>query len=174
MATPITLHRPALPDSLVPVSGHSLGLADLIELVRAVADRDDIWRPRLELPAPGADRWWTRLHDGDDADVWLLSWLPGHTTDLHDHGSSAAALTVVQGRLEEVRLSSGQRQIVKSRSPGTTAWVAPGVPHDVCAAGTAPAVSIHAYSPPLTRMRYWQRDAGGVLRPGRTVLTDEP
>jgi quercetin dioxygenase-like cupin family protein len=174
MATSLTLSRPTLPASLVPASGRWLGLAELIDLVRGVADRENFWRPQLKLPATGADRWWTRLHDSDDVDVWLLSWLPGHHTDLHDHGSSAAAFTVVQGRLDEVRLSVTRRHIVKPRSPGTTAWIAPGVPHDVRASGTAPAVSIHAYSPPLSRMTYWEKDGGGVLRPGRTVLTDEP
>ena len=41
-------------------------------------------------------------------------------------------------------------------------------------AGTEPAVTIHAYSVPLTRMTYWARTDDGVLVPARTVETDEP
>ena len=149
-------------------------LAELIELVRGIAARPNSWRPHLELPAAGADRWWTRLHDSDDVDVWLLSWLPGQATDLHDHGASAAAFTVVQGELDEIRLSASHERIRLARTVGTTAWIAPGVPHDVRGAGTGPAVSIHAYSPPLTRMTYWDEDGTGVLRPSRTVLSHEP
>src|SRR3712207_8332217 len=35
------------------------------------------------------------------AQVWLLSWLPGQGTGLHDHGGSAGALAVVRGTLSE-------------------------------------------------------------------------
>lgn len=174
MATPLTRHRPALPAPLAPTAGRPLELAELIDLVRAVAAHPEVWRPRLRLPTAGSDRWWTRLHEGADVDVWLLSWLPGQATELHDHVGSAAAFTVVQGRLDEVRLGADQRQLSTPRRPDTTAWVAPGVPHDVVAAGPGPAVSIHAYSPPLTAMTFWEHDGRGALRPGRTVRTDEP
>lgn len=40
-------------------------------------------------------------------------------------------------------------------------------------AGSAPAVSIHAYSPPLTRMTYYATDGSG-LPTARTVQTHEP
>jgi predicted metal-dependent enzyme (double-stranded beta helix superfamily) len=172
MAVPI-LVSPSLPAELEPVAGRPLGLAELIELVRDVAAREDVWRPKLQFPQ-GADRWWTRLHDSANVDVWLLSWLPGHATDLHDHGASAAAFTVLQGRLDEARLARSQRQLVRARVAGTTSWVAPHVLHDVRAAGTGAAVSIHAYSPPLTEMTFWAKDGSGLLRPARTVLTDEP
>ena len=170
-----TLHRfPSLPAGLVPDVGRPLSLAELIELVRDVSAREPVWLPRLLLPEAGADRWWTRLHAGTHVDVWLLSWLPGHTTELHDHGDSAAAFTVLRGRLDEVRLGPGQRALSALRAVGSSTWIAPGVAHDVRAIGTDPAVSLHAYSPPLTRMTYWAADAAGVLRPARTVSTSEP
>lgn len=62
----------------------------------------------LELTDPSA-RWWTRIWHDPDVDVWLLSWLPGHTTELHDHGDSAAAFTVVRGALTETRAEAGTR-----------------------------------------------------------------
>src|ERR1700750_682381 len=52
------------------------------------------------LPADGAptdDRWFTRLHGDDELDVWLISWVPDRSTELHDHGGSLGALTVVSG-----------------------------------------------------------------------------
>lgn len=153
-------------------SVRGLSLADLAALVRSYAGSPARWLPRLQLPE--TDRWWTRLHADERADVWLLSWLPGHTTDLHDHGASAAAFTVVRGQLEEVRLTPAQQPLAIVREPGTTTWVAPGVIHDVRAVGQQPAVSVHAYSPPLTRMTYYARDAEGTLRAVRTVETDAP
>ena len=45
--------------------------------------------------------------------------------------------------------------------------------HDVVNTGAAPAVSVHAYSPPLRSMTYYATGAYGV-RKVRTVLTEEP
>ena len=48
----------------------------------------------------------------------------------------------------------------RSFTAGPTQTVDPGDLHDVLNTGTEPAVSIHAYSPPLTRMTYWATDPG--------------
>ena len=36
-----------------------------------------------------------------EAEIWLLSWVPGQGTALHDHGLSAGAFAVAQGTLIE-------------------------------------------------------------------------
>lgn len=151
----------------------ALSLPELTTLVRSVAGDHALWQSRLRIPE-GADRWWTRLSADSRVDVWLLSWLPGHHTDLHDHGESAAAFSVVRGRLIEIRADRTGHRTAYARSPGSTTWVAPGVVHDVRGAGTTPAVSIHAYSPPLREMNYYAPGRGGRLRVARTVRTDEP
>ena len=46
--------------------------------------------------------------------------------------------------------------------------------HDVTGSGVEPAVSIHAYSPPLRQMTYYSRDRRGRLRALRTIRTDQP
>ena len=40
----------------------------------------------------------------DDYEAWLLTWLPGQSTGLHDHGGSAGAFTVLSGVVEESTL----------------------------------------------------------------------
>jgi len=149
-----------------------LSLGDLTELVRLTAADESAWRSQLQLPT-GTDRWWTRLFNDVAVDVWLLSWLPGHTTDLHDHGNSSAAFTVVEGQLDEVRIETDGSFARHRRRPGSVTWLSPGVLHDVSGAGTTAAVSIHAYSPPLTQMNYYDRANGGV-RLVRSVQTHEP
>jgi hypothetical protein len=47
------------------------------------------------------ERWYHRLAAGPDGEVWVLTWLPGQATDLHDHGGSAGAFLVVSGALTE-------------------------------------------------------------------------
>jgi predicted metal-dependent enzyme (double-stranded beta helix superfamily) len=150
-----------------------LGLSDLAGLVEAVATEPLAWQPRVQLPR-GADRWWTRLHADRRFDLWLLTWLPGHGTDLHDHGPSAAAFAVVRGLLSEVRVGSAGKTITYPRNAGSITTLAPGVVHEVSGAGRTPAVSIHAYSPPLREMNYYALDADGTTRLVRSTRTTEP
>ncbi len=105
-------------------------------------------------------------------DVWLLSWLPGQATELHDHGTSAAAFAVVAGELTEHRIEGG-RVSIHPRPAATTTWVTPGVIHDVHGSGRRPAVSVHAYSPPLTRMNYYDPTGTQLLRGVHTTEPDE-
>ena len=42
------------------------------------------------------------------------------------------------------------------------------------AGGTAPTLSVHAYSPPLTAMSYYEVTPQNTLRRKRTELTDAP
>ncbi|OKH76585.1 cysteine dioxygenase, partial [Mycobacterium sp. SWH-M1] len=57
---------------------------------------------------PTTERWYTRLHGDDELDVWLISWVPDHATELHDHGGSLGALTVLSGALRETRWDGKQ------------------------------------------------------------------
>src|SRR5256885_10429560 len=57
-------------------------------------------------------RWYARLATADSADVevWALTWLPGQSTDLHDHGGSSGVFVVVGGLLDAecVNTTAGQ------------------------------------------------------------------
>ncbi len=151
-----------------------LDLAELTELAGSYAADPTLWQDALRVPAPGEDRFWTLLDSDGQVDIWLLSWLPGHSTDLHDHGDSSAAFAVARGTLSEVRVDPDGHRIVHERGVGGTTWVAPGVVHDVHGAGDGPAVSVHAYSPPLSRMNYYAQDAAGRLVPVASVETTDP
>lgn len=144
---------------LAPSVGARSGV-ELLQLIGRVTADTGMWQSRLCLPED-TERWWTRLHSGADVDVWLLSWLPGSTTELHDHGGSTAAFAVVRGTLQEIRLDRTGHRIRKQRRTGALTVVPPRVIHDVSGAGTGPAVSIHAYSPPLTRMNFYAVDPAG-------------
>src|SRR4051794_24942671 len=160
------------PSLLAPSSGARSGV-ELLQLVGRIAADTASWQGRLRLPA-GDERWWTQLHGRADVDVWLLSWLPGSTTQLHDHGGSTAAFTVVRGVLREVRLDRRGHRIEKQRRTGAATVVPPQVIHDVNGAGTGPAVSIHAYSPPLRTMNFYAVDAAGKRQLTDTAEVDGP
>jgi mannose-6-phosphate isomerase-like protein (cupin superfamily) len=144
------------------------------QLIRLVADlaRDASYWQRLARHEPDR-RWWTRLVRHEHVDAWLITWPGDEATDLHDHGRSAAALTVVQGTLEHVLASRGGELSRETLSTGTLLSVEPEAVHDVRNTSRIPAISIHAYSPPLERMTYFRPDAKG-LQPVRTVHGNQP
>ncbi|HEX3815213.1 MAG TPA: cysteine dioxygenase family protein [Mycobacteriales bacterium] len=148
-----------------------LSLSELIDLVRNTAADSEQWRQHVRFDP--VSRYFHLLRSDDVVDIWLLTWLPGQATDLHDHGGSAAAIQVVQGNLHERHADHSGRLDDHSLALGSTHWLAPDAVHDVYNVDAPPAVSIHAYSPPLRSMTFYQPVAGG-LEPLRTVPTREP
>ena len=122
-------------------------------------------------------RWHQRVYRDQRVDVWLISWLPSQGTQLHDHGGSAGSFTVVSGQLSEaVYVATGaragtlrERVHQAGRSIGFDAHYI----HDVRNTSDLPAVSVHAYSHPLTSMTFWDLD-DGALSKLTTLDTDDP
>jgi hypothetical protein len=163
-----------LHDRPAPTDPPSSDTVDLAVLVRSLAAQRALWVPKLKFTE---SRYWTRLPAPAGVDVWLLTWLPEQGTELHDHGESSAAFTVVAGILTELRADHQGRVSTVELGIGGVRTVEPGIVHDVNNNGELPAVSIHAYSPKLERMTYYElADAGPgrVLIPTRTVVGDEP
>jgi len=128
-------------------------LADIVSHFAAT----DGWMDRVRLRIE--DRWYERLYQGQDHDIWVISWMPGQSTGFHDHGESAGAFVVTTGVLEEHRPGVQPLAIIpgKPRAFGTE------YAHDVRNVSLAPAVSIHAYSPPLTYMEEYDLDGNELV-----------
>jgi hypothetical protein len=167
-----------------------LRLPDLMHATDRAAD--EVLRGNYDhlLPpggVPADERWFTRLHGDDELDVWLISWVPERSTELHDHCGSLGALTVVSGALHETRWDGEALRRRRLRA-GDQAAFPLGWVHDVVWApeslrGTtvidvttpkAPTLSVHAYSPPLTAMSFYEVTERNTLRRNRTELTDKP
>jgi predicted metal-dependent enzyme (double-stranded beta helix superfamily) len=138
------------------------------------------WVARVRLDPEG--RWYERIHMTDDYEVWLISWLPGQSTGFHDHGVSAGAFGVVWGALEEsvaTRRGAASKHggLQPPNSPGSRAATrvtsgdvrsfGPHYVHDVQNSATGSvAVSVHAYSPPLSSMTRYNVTSGGLAVAG--------
>lgn len=113
-----------------------------------------------------AERWYHRLAQEPDHEVWLLTWLPGQATDLHDHGGSAGAFYVCSGTLTEdtVAVSPDAAPRITARELGEGAGRRFGTRHIHRIANRAnrPAVSIHVYGPALSTMTRYRIGAGGL------------
>jgi predicted metal-dependent enzyme (double-stranded beta helix superfamily) len=135
--------------ALEPLLGERLDPAELTAVAEAFARTSDGWRHQVRFD----DAHWfsTLLHADERVDVWLCTWLPGQSTGLNEYGGSATALAVVEGRLEEQRLTRLGRLARRRHRPGHPAWRAPGTVHDLGNRSKYAALSVHAYSPPLVR-----------------------
>ena len=146
-----------------------LGLRDLADLTRSVAAQ--VRTGAHQVVREPERRWYRRLHADPFVDVWLISWVAEQATELHDHAGSLGALTVVSGVLDEQRWTPDGLRTRRLRA-GRGATFALGHVHDVVNTEPAHAVSVHAYSPPLTAMSYYAIETDGALRRTRSILTD--
>jgi hypothetical protein len=158
---------------------HRTGSAALAAALAVAADR---WLPLVEYraasrwsaPLPGAaaaDVLDPSLHeDLARAQVWLLSWLPGQGTDLHDHGTSAGAFAVARGALTERVVAAGPQGAVHENTAhlaaGRVRWFGPHYVHQVTNTQDEPAVSVHVYAPALRWMNTYRVDGGALVRTG--------
>jgi hypothetical protein len=153
-----------------------LGPARLAALTRFVATEAANGKyPFVEFDVNA--RWHQRIYRDPTVDIWLIGWLPSQGTQLHDHGGSGGSFTVVSGELAEtvyVRSGAGVGRLHEhSRAVGHSVAFDSGYVHDVRNRGDAPAISVHAYSRPLTAMTCYDLDDGGLKR-GASVATDDP
>jgi len=131
-------------------------------LVRDIAARPALWRPLVTVDAES--RRFEQLWRDEHVDVWVISWMHGHDTGFHDHDLSQGAVAVVEGALLEERLVLQGLPLVRRHCAGAVFDFDASHVHRMTKDTGAPAVSIHAYSPPLWRMGTYATGADGTLR----------
>jgi predicted metal-dependent enzyme (double-stranded beta helix superfamily) len=109
-------------------------------------------------------RWYHRLAEEPEYEVWLLTWLPGQGTDLHDHGGSAGAFHVMSGSLVEDTVIPGSPARITARELGEGAGRRFGGRHihRITNRSNRPAISVHVYGPALTTMTRYRIGAEGL------------
>ncbi|MEU5720025.1 cysteine dioxygenase family protein [Streptomyces sp. NPDC020403] len=143
---------------LQPPRPHPSTVAEFAGLARTIAADRARWAPLVRYDT--TTRWYHRLETLPPApgsgpagqtpagyEVWLLSWVPGQGSGLHDHGPSSGVLTVLEGRLTE-HTGRGTHAL----DAGSQRVFAPGYVHEVVNRSLEPAVSLHIYHPGLTDM----------------------
>lgn len=142
-----------------------LSLTQLGELAQSAATAEGDWRHLVRFNPER--RWFHRLALTDDYEIWLLSWLPGQHTGFHDHGNASGALAVAYGELRESLGEPGRRRVVhRTAAAGSVTRFGHQHLHDVSNVAAEHAVSVHAYSPPLSAMRRYEMTAAGLTLVG--------
>ncbi|MFD8937087.1 cysteine dioxygenase [Streptomyces sp. NPDC059578] len=144
-----------VPHLLQPAREHPFTVAEFAGLARSIAADRAQWAHLVRYDA--TSRWYHRLRTGPGYEVWLLSWVPGQGSGVHDHGPSSGVLTVLEGELTE-----RTRQASHVVRPGAQRVFAPGYVHEVVNAAMEPAVSLHVYYPGLTEMRMHAAQCAGA------------
>lgn len=151
-----------------------LDVDELEQLVRTIAGDPTIWEPLVVVDEHR--RRYRLLYEDDRIDVWVLSWMGSQGTGYHDHDVSGVGLACARGEVVErqMLLPTGVSEVVMS--PGVSRQGPPGYIHAVSHGEGEPAVTIHAYSPPLERVGQYRVDEAGILcreiQHGRQELLD--
>jgi mannose-6-phosphate isomerase-like protein (cupin superfamily) len=152
---------------------------DLRAFAARLADESERWAHLLDGAGGDGDaRVYELIWDDDEVNAWVIRWSEDADTGFHDHDESAAAITVIAGRVREDRLALGPQTRSREFGPGETFTVEPTAIHRVLHAGSGPALTIHAYSPPLRRTGAYRIGPDGELQresqPFEVELRAEP
>ncbi|MFE5401502.1 cysteine dioxygenase [Streptomyces sp. NPDC056580] len=162
------------PRAAAGAAGPAPTQADLLDFARRTAADTELI---ASLPLDPEGRTWVRLEGPGGSEAWLIGWPPGSGTGWHDHADSVGAFVTASGELREYSLAA--------RLP-TDGWKTLELTEDVDRRRRLPAgqgrafgrhhvhevlnespdrhaVSVHAYFPPLPRIRRYSR-TGQVLR----------
>ncbi|GAA3006851.1 hypothetical protein K388_06601 [Streptomyces sp. KhCrAH-43] len=148
--------------------------AELLDFVRRTAEDTELI---ASLPLDPEGRTWIRLDGPGGSEAWLIGWPPGTGTGWHDHADSIGAFLTAAGTLTEHALAArlptdGWKTLELAEDIDRTRELTPGRGrafgrhhvHEVLnGSATEHAVSVHAYYPPLPRIRRYSR-TGAVLR----------
>jgi predicted metal-dependent enzyme (double-stranded beta helix superfamily) len=140
---------------------NELDRRQLRALVDEIARDESAWR-HLVRHDPNR-RTYEEVMRNDQVGVWVICWLDDHDTGFHDHDISAGAVAVVQGEVREERMRMGGEPVTRVYGPGESFDFVASDIHRMSHAGGGPAVSLHAYSPPLWRMGAYAVDPEGVV-----------
>lgn len=139
----------------------SLGAAELERFVGELAAAPERWQHAVRHARD--IRVYEQIWDDEEVNAWLICWSEDQDTGFHDHDESAAAIAVISGQVREDRLRLDAPPHSRLLGPGSIFTVPAVAIHRVLHAGTAPAVTLHAYSPPLIRTGAYRIGPNGEL-----------
>lgn len=160
----------ALPQRLAPLADAAARCGSLEALCALLRD---LPQPLLTLAACAefdpSQRTRRVLHQDNNISVLLLGWLPGQTTEIHDHGGSRCAFRVLRGTATESRYeldAHGLAVEVESDEflPGSVIGCDGAEIHSMRndRAASEPLVTLHIYKP-APEMRVYRPSERGVL-----------
>jgi len=148
-----------------------LGPTEVVDFARALAESLD---RRPGLPDQQlCTRVYEEIWSDDYVNAWVICWADDADTGFHDHDNSTAGIVVVSGSLREERLALSGPPVTRSFGPGASFHLPASAIHRVRHATGPPALTVHAYSPPLRRQGVYRVAPDGALERDSTPHTEE-
>jgi hypothetical protein len=139
-----------------------LTIEELESIVLAIASRSELFDDLVVDDE--TNRWWLQLFKTDNFEVRILGWEVEQRSDWHDHGGSSGVFVVTDGSLFEMHRASDHVSIDSSIfDVGDVGSFGPDYVHDMVHDSGNPAVSVHAYSPPLTGFTSYTHSPFGFI-----------
>jgi predicted metal-dependent enzyme (double-stranded beta helix superfamily) len=142
--------------------GRILEPAELSALAQRIAIDPSAWRPLVRHDPD--ERGHQQLYIDEHVGVWVISWMPGQDTGLHDHERSNGGIAVADGTILEERPRWGMEPRRVEAKAGDAFCLNDTELHRMANVSEEPAVTIHAYSPPIERMGLYAVDEDGSFR----------
>ncbi|HEY1776636.1 MAG TPA: cysteine dioxygenase family protein [Solirubrobacteraceae bacterium] len=147
-------------------------LLDAARLERFAAELASAPHWRLS-PAAEHERSYALIWADEHVNAWAIRWSADADTGFHDHDGSAAGIVVLEGAVVEERLSLEGPPIARRFRAGDTFSMPASAIHRVRHGHGAPALTVHAYSPPLLVQGVYRVGEGGALERDSVPYTEE-
>lgn len=164
-------HNSAGARSATPTAGSQLSPNELRTITSHLAGQEDLWRPQV-VHDPDT-RWRSQLLWSPQVEIWLIGWGTGQGVELHDHGGASGAFSVCEGALDVrhgSRLRPQYQMQQRTLHRGDSVTFDGAHVHEVANHSATPATTIHAYSPALTTMDFYDMVAGELLMVRRAAV----
>jgi len=148
-----------------------LDAAELVRFAAALAGSPEHWRELVRDDGDG--RVYETIWSDEHVNAWVIRWSENSDTGFHDHDVSASGIVVVEGSVVEERLALSGPPVVRRFSAGQSFHLSASAIHRVHHDAAAPALTIHAYSPPLRRQGVYRTAPDGALERDATPYTEE-
>jgi hypothetical protein len=150
---------------------HVLDPVELVGFAAALAGPPERWRALAGHD--GVGRAYETIWSDEYVNAWVIRWSDDSDTGFHDHDVSAAGIVVIEGSVLEERLSLAGPPVARRFAAGQSFHLSASAIHRVRHDGGAPALSVHAYSPPLLRQGVYRTADDGALERDATPYTEE-
>ena len=141
--------------------GRELSREELDLLVHDLARHPELWEGQIQHSPD--ERFYVQLILNDNVDIWLICWCPSQDTGFHDHAGSRGAVAVVEGALAETLFTIGGAPRATIHGRGSRFSFGATHIHDVQHCGREASTSLHAYSPPLGDMGFYDVRPDGTI-----------
>jgi len=156
----MTLTTIDVPPATVPgrIRAARCGSRELVRVASHLLAEPWLWWASVRFEQE--ERYYRRIAVTARYEAWLLTWLPGQRTGLHDHGGASGAFAVARGSLTETTVAVRQDRfhaVTRELTAGRVRGFGPEHVHEVVNSSGARAISLHVYAPALSTMRRYER-----------------